>query len=93
MRARGAEAGPGRGAAGSNTATVAPRPRPSIPIRSHKQEETPAAKLTPDEAARLAKLEPIIDKLYPHGRRIELFCRGTAPPGWAALGNEVGGPA
>ncbi len=30
----------------------------------------------------------IIDTIYPHGRRIELFAR-TAAPGWDAWGNEV----
>jgi len=32
----------------------------------------------------------IIDTLYPLGKRIELFCRGAAPEGWEAWGNECG---
>lgn len=31
----------------------------------------------------------IIDTLYPHGPRIELFRRGDAPDGWTVWGNEV----
>lgn len=32
----------------------------------------------------------LIDELYPHGNRIELFARGELPKGWDAYGNEVG---
>jgi N6-adenosine-specific RNA methylase IME4 len=32
----------------------------------------------------------IIDRLYTHGERIELFARGTLPPGWQGFGNEYG---
>ena len=31
----------------------------------------------------------IIDTLYPHGPRIELFRRGAAPNGWTVWGNEA----
>ena len=31
----------------------------------------------------------IIDTIYPHGARIELFCRGEAPSPWATFGNEA----
>jgi N6-adenosine-specific RNA methylase IME4 len=31
----------------------------------------------------------MIDRMYPHGPRIELFCRGMVPDGWFAWGNEV----
>jgi N6-adenosine-specific RNA methylase IME4 len=31
----------------------------------------------------------LIDKLYPSGRRIELFARGMAPGDWAVWGNEA----
>lgn len=30
----------------------------------------------------------IIDRLYQHGRKLELFRRGTAPEGWEVWGNE-----
>jgi len=30
----------------------------------------------------------IIDTIYPHGNRMEMFCRGDAPDGWTAWGNE-----
>jgi N6-adenosine-specific RNA methylase IME4 len=30
----------------------------------------------------------IIDTLYPHGQRIELFARGTLPPHWDGYGDE-----
>lgn len=32
----------------------------------------------------------IIDTIYPHGKRIELFCRGEAPGEWETWGNEAG---
>lgn len=32
----------------------------------------------------------IIDAIYPHGSRIELFRRGDAPEGWKIWGNEIG---
>lgn len=31
----------------------------------------------------------IIDTIYPHGKRIELFRRGEAPDGWETWGNEA----
>jgi N6-adenosine-specific RNA methylase IME4 len=31
----------------------------------------------------------LIDELYPHGNRIELFARGKLPDGWDSWGNEV----
>jgi len=30
----------------------------------------------------------IIERLYPHGKRLELFARGDAPAGWETWGNE-----
>ena len=33
----------------------------------------------------------IIEILYQHGKKIELFCRGAAPIGWEAWGNEANG--
>lgn len=31
----------------------------------------------------------IIDTIYPHGNRVELFARGDAPKGWKTWGNEA----
>ena len=31
----------------------------------------------------------LIDSMYPHGQRIELFRRGAAPDGWSVWGNEA----
>jgi N6-adenosine-specific RNA methylase IME4 len=31
----------------------------------------------------------LIDELYTHGKRIELFRRGAAPRGWDVWGNEA----
>ena len=31
----------------------------------------------------------IIDEIYPHGKRIELFRRGNAPDGWDVWGNQA----
>ena len=30
----------------------------------------------------------IIDQMYTHGNRIELFARGVLPEGWTGWGNE-----
>ena len=32
----------------------------------------------------------MVDRLYPHGPRLELFRRGAAPSGWHVWGNEIG---
>lgn len=45
--------------------------------RTHKHSEKPE------------EFRAIIDTLYPHGPRIELFRRGAAPNGWTVWGNEV----
>ena len=45
--------------------------------RTHKHSEKPE------------EFRTIIDTLYPHGPRIELFRRGAAPSGWTVWGNEV----
>ena len=31
----------------------------------------------------------LIDSMYPHGSRLELFRRGAAPDGWDVWGNEA----
>jgi N6-adenosine-specific RNA methylase IME4 len=38
------------------------------------------------------RFREIIDLLYPHGPRIELFARGEVPEPWAAWGNEAAVP-
>jgi len=35
------------------------------------------------------RFREIIDTIYRQGRKIELFCRGDVPNGWAAWGNEA----
>ena len=45
--------------------------------RTHKHSEKPE------------EFRAIIDTLYPHGPRIELFRRGVAPNGWTVWGNEA----
>lgn len=35
----------------------------------------------------------LIDRMYPHGPRVELFRRGPAPAGWVVWGNEAGSAA
>lgn len=40
-------------------------------------------------SAKPEEFRNIIDTIYPHGKRIELFRRGDAPSGWEAWGNEV----
>lgn len=39
------------------------------------------------------KFRVIIDRLYPSGRRIELFARGEVPPGWVAWGADINPPS
>lgn len=41
-----------------------------------------------DHSQKPEEFRRIIDTLYPHGKRIELFARKTAP-GWEAYGNEL----
>ena len=41
-------------------------------------------------SAKPEEFRALIDRLWPHGPRIELFSRGPAP-GWSAWGNEVTG--
>jgi N6-adenosine-specific RNA methylase IME4 len=40
-------------------------------------------------SAKPLEIQAMIDRMYPHGPRIELFCRGAPPGGWAAWGNEA----
>jgi N6-adenosine-specific RNA methylase IME4 len=40
-------------------------------------------------SAKPEEARAMIDTMYPHGKRIELFRRGEAPDGWSAWGNEV----
>lgn len=43
-----------------------------------------------NHSAKPEALRAMIDRLYPHGPRIELFCRGDAPtPPWVAWGAEL----
>jgi N6-adenosine-specific RNA methylase IME4 len=35
------------------------------------------------------RFREIIDALYPHGKRVELFARGLLPEGWVGWGYEV----
>ena len=39
-------------------------------------------------SAKPEQFRALIDRLYPHGARIELFRRGAAPDGWKVWGNE-----
>jgi len=36
-----------------------------------------------------AYFRQLIDELYPEGKRVELFARGSLPDGWDAWGNEA----
>lgn len=44
-----------------------------------------------EHSAKPERFRELIDLLYPHGPRLELFRRGEAPPGWHVWGNEAGG--
>ena len=34
----------------------------------------------------------LIERMYPHASKLELFARGKPPPGWAFWGNEAERP-
>ena len=40
-------------------------------------------------SAKPEQFRSAIDALYPYGKRVELFCRGTPGPNWQAWGQEV----
>jgi N6-adenosine-specific RNA methylase IME4/ParB-like chromosome segregation protein Spo0J len=40
-------------------------------------------------SAKPEEFRALIDRLWPHGPRIELFARGEVPPGWTAWGPEL----
>jgi N6-adenosine-specific RNA methylase IME4 len=42
-----------------------------------------------DHSVKPEKFREIIDTLYPHGKRVELFARRDVPNGWEAWGNEL----
>lgn len=42
-----------------------------------------------EQSRKPEEFRSIIDTLYPHGKRIELFCRGEAPGEWETRGNEA----
>jgi N6-adenosine-specific RNA methylase IME4 len=41
-------------------------------------------------SAKPASVYELIETMYPHASKLELFARGTPRPGWAAWGNEAG---
>lgn len=44
---------------------------------------------TEEHSQKPKEFREIVEKLYPEGRRIELFARGDIPEGWKAWGNEI----
>lgn len=44
---------------------------------------------TGEHSAKPEQFREMIDTLYPHGPRLELFRRGAAPQGWHVWGNEA----
>jgi N6-adenosine-specific RNA methylase IME4 len=59
-----------------------PAPLPADRVRSNYSEASTAHSAKPDYFAEL------IERQYPQLRKIELFRRGPARPGWSAWGNE-----
>jgi N6-adenosine-specific RNA methylase IME4 len=66
-----------------NVAPPATKRRPSsvIDARRGRHSEKPAS------------VYELIEGMYPHASKLELFARGTPRPGWSAWGNETEGGA
>jgi N6-adenosine-specific RNA methylase IME4 len=62
---------------------------PDVDIREDQVQAFPRG----DHSAKPKQWVELIDRMYPHGPRIELFARGAAAPGWEGWGNEAQGLA
>jgi N6-adenosine-specific RNA methylase IME4 len=54
--------------------------------------DTPTSILTHRKGPHSAKPDPvyqILERMYPHASKVELFARGTPRAGWAAWGNQL----
>ncbi len=59
------------------------------PDASEREKQVQRIERTGRHSAKPEAFREIIDRLYPHGPRIEMFRRGDAPDGWAVWGNEA----
>lgn len=59
------------------------------PDVDERSKQLHSIKRTERHSAKPECFRELIDTLYPHGRRLELFRRGKAPKGWKVWGNEA----
>jgi len=59
---------------------------PDVPTLHDSVVEIPKSRKHSEKPEEFRQL---IDSMYPHGSRLELFRRGTAPDGWDVWGNEA----
>lgn len=59
------------------------------PDTRNRPDQVQAIKREGKHSEKPEKFREMIDQLYPHGPRIELFRRGDVPTGWVVWGNEV----
>ncbi len=63
-----------------------------LPDAEAREDQVQAVKRTGRHSEKPEHFRQLIDRLYPHGRRIELFRRGDVPEGWDTWGNEASAP-
>ena len=62
--------------------------RGSCPKDSRELDDSVVSILRTEHSRKPEQFRKLIDKMYPKGRRIELFARGITPDGWSSWGNE-----
>ncbi|MFN7134035.1 MAG: MT-A70 family methyltransferase, partial [Myxococcales bacterium] len=59
------------------------------PDADRREDQVQVVERTGRHSAKPEEFRELIDRLYTHGHRIELFRRGAAPAGWDVFGNEA----
>lgn len=60
----------------------------AVPEMSDREDQVQVVERTGRHSEKPEHFRQLIDRLYPSGKRIELFRRGAAPDGWEVWGNE-----
>lgn len=60
-----------------------------LPINKELEDSVQVVKRTSEHSRKPEEFRAIIDKMYPTGKRIELFARGDVPSPWEKWGNEA----
>src|SRR5262249_2709634 len=59
------------------------------PDAKHLESQVQTIERTGRHSEKPEDFRAMIDRMYPHGKRIELFRRGEAPESWEIWGNEA----